>query len=133
MSEVAVCIGCGCDDNHACRPGSCWWLQVDYSAGVGVCSNCGEFVNAWNSGVRVRKFQPSNGTVGSAFIGDWCGSCEHGKDGACGIAANTMFYHAYDPEYPAEWHFKKGVGPVCSAHIPLGRSAVPENMRNLAE
>ncbi len=58
MSE-ATCIGCGCRDSHACmvkvtpraRAGTrkrrvqavpCWWVKVDYSLGIGVCSECVE-------------------------------------------------------------------------------------------
>lgn len=119
--SIATCIGCGCDDRHACRPEGCYWLRVDYKAGAGVCSQCESFVNAWDAGVRVRKFQPSNGTVGSAFLSDWCGSCEGGKDGPCGIAANTMFHHVDDPEYPSEWQFNLQGDPVCTAHVKLGQ------------
>lgn len=34
-----TCIGCGCDDNHACDFG-CSWLVVDRRVGLGVCSEC---------------------------------------------------------------------------------------------
>ncbi len=39
---IATCIGCGCDDLHACQDehGACYWLTVDYDAGRGVCSCC---------------------------------------------------------------------------------------------
>lgn len=26
--NIATCIGCGCDDHHACGEG-CYWLRVD--------------------------------------------------------------------------------------------------------
>jgi hypothetical protein len=46
--NLAVCIGCGCDDNHACGEG-CYWLRVDYSHGAGVCSECGNHVKRWDA------------------------------------------------------------------------------------
>lgn len=46
-SQIAVCIGCGCDDNHACYAG-CYWLRVDYTDRKGVCSECEEHVEAWD-------------------------------------------------------------------------------------
>jgi hypothetical protein len=50
-ASVAVCIGCGCDDNHACE-GGCYWLRVDYIAGVGVCSECSGHLARWLAGER---------------------------------------------------------------------------------
>lgn len=49
--KLAVCIGCGCDDDHACR-GGCSWLRVDYAAGVGVCSKCEEHAARFDAGER---------------------------------------------------------------------------------
>jgi hypothetical protein len=46
MRGLAVCIGCGCDDDHACEMG-CYWLHVDYAHGVGVCSECSDQVERW--------------------------------------------------------------------------------------
>lgn len=47
-SEGAVCIGCGCDDLHACMGGldtgtgegwdPCSWVVVDRRAGLGICN-----------------------------------------------------------------------------------------------
>ena len=48
-----VCIGCGCDDNHACA-GSCSWLMVDRATGRGVCSQCPEVLEAFQGELRVR-------------------------------------------------------------------------------
>lgn len=50
-SAIASCIGCGCDDRHACD-GGCWWLEVDYAAGLGVCNRCVEHLDAWHDGDR---------------------------------------------------------------------------------
>lgn len=56
--QVASCIGCGCDDHHACN-GGCWWLHVDYEVGLGVCSQCEEHVEAWERGDRTSHAQPA--------------------------------------------------------------------------
>jgi hypothetical protein len=53
--DKAVCIGCGCDDHHACVSDlgdPCAWLVVDYPAGVGVCSECPDAMARWNAGDR---------------------------------------------------------------------------------
>jgi len=53
---VATCIGCGCDDHHACydheRGYGCYWLRLDRSESKGVCSECEEHVEAWDRGDR---------------------------------------------------------------------------------
>lgn len=52
--HIATCIGCGCDDHHACcgNDGACYWLTVDYAAGIGVCSCCQEQIARWHAGDR---------------------------------------------------------------------------------
>lgn len=54
--SLAVCIGCGCDDQRACydreRDAGCYWLRVDYAEGKGVCSECEQQVEAWDRGDR---------------------------------------------------------------------------------
>lgn len=50
--NVAVCIGCGCDDNHACRPFGCAWVCLDRAAKVGVCNRCGSEIERWSQGDR---------------------------------------------------------------------------------
>lgn len=52
--KKATCIGCGCNDFHACQTeeGPCSWLEVDYTMGRGVCSNCEEYLERWNKGDR---------------------------------------------------------------------------------
>ncbi|WP_198293993.1 hypothetical protein [Burkholderia ubonensis] len=56
---VAVCIGCGCDDFHACwddtNESPCFWERVDCGAGLGVCSACPECVGAWDAGDRAVR------------------------------------------------------------------------------
>jgi len=52
--KVATCIGCGCDDGHACwnevTELPCSWLRVDRGRGLGVCSSCPEHVSRWETG-----------------------------------------------------------------------------------
>ena len=54
--SVATCIGCGCDDLHACwdedAEQPCAWLDVDRTANLGVCSACPEHLARWQSGDR---------------------------------------------------------------------------------
>lgn len=51
--KLSICIGCGCDDEHACtgcgmlEDESCSWLEVDRKRGVGVCSNCPDELALW--------------------------------------------------------------------------------------
>lgn len=45
----AVCIGCGCDDLHACvseTGDACYWLKVNYDTKQGVCSECEKLLEA---------------------------------------------------------------------------------------
>lgn len=56
MPVLCRCIACGCDDLHACEGlfgDPCHWLRVDRDAGLGVCSECPEAVDAWDRGERV--------------------------------------------------------------------------------
>lgn len=55
----AICIGCGCDEFHACRhdtpligASTCWWLHFDAAANVGVCSACPDLAQMWKAGER---------------------------------------------------------------------------------
>ena len=50
-SQIATCIGCGCDDFHACEDmihGPCYWFAVDYKKGIGVCSSCLDRMYSWD-------------------------------------------------------------------------------------
>ncbi len=47
VGMLSTCVGCGCDDLHAC-PSGCYWLRVDRERGEGVCSQCVEHVAAWD-------------------------------------------------------------------------------------
>ena len=57
--DIATCIGCGCDDFHACWDDDagepCHWLRVNYAAGLGVCSACPEAVSDWDAVDREVK------------------------------------------------------------------------------
>lgn len=55
--KLAVCIGCGCDDLHACMRSiePCHWLRVDRDAGRGVCSVCPGLVVNWDAGERGER------------------------------------------------------------------------------
>jgi hypothetical protein len=61
--HTAACIGCGCDDMHACydrgREAGCYWLRLDRKAGKGVCSECEEHVEAWDRGDRTSHAEPA--------------------------------------------------------------------------
>lgn len=57
IGVLASCIGCGCDDFHACEDG-CYWLRVDYEEGLGVCSACAEFEAQWDAGDHTPHAQP---------------------------------------------------------------------------
>lgn len=61
-NRIATCIGCGCDDNHACVDGlesACWWVRLDREEGLGVCSACpSEHVEAWDRGDRTSRAVP---------------------------------------------------------------------------
>jgi hypothetical protein len=56
LIELAICIGCGCSDAHACtNPATgepCSWLVVDRGLGVGVCSACDRYLEQWRAGRR---------------------------------------------------------------------------------
>jgi hypothetical protein len=52
---MTTCLGCGCDDHHACHDGmaaGCHWLCLDVAAGTGICSACHELRARWNSGMH---------------------------------------------------------------------------------
>lgn len=56
VSPAVTCIGCGCDDNHACVTDGvgCSWLAVDRDTGRGVCSSCPESLAEFEGEQRVR-------------------------------------------------------------------------------
>lgn len=129
---ISSCIGCGCTDDHACD-GGCWWMRVDRSIGKGVCSQCEEFIAAWDAGVRVERYRPSNGTEGDCFIAAFCYKC--GRDKAlsegepidecddnerCDIVGRSFLHSVEEPEYPVEWTYDKHGIPCCTAFVAKG-------------
>jgi hypothetical protein len=72
----------------------------------------------------VRRYRPSSGTEGIAFMAYWCDLCRcdeafrRDEGDSCPIAANTMALDLHDPAYPAEW-VVDDLGPRCTAFEPL--------------
>lgn len=62
---TAICIGCGCDEHHACEHGGtgCWWLRYQANPPAGVCSRCEDLVVAWDAGART----PNLGSIADRF------------------------------------------------------------------
>jgi hypothetical protein len=56
IEGIATCIGCGCDDFHACSPEGCSWIKVNYASGQGVCSNCENHLARWE--MKQRQWLP---------------------------------------------------------------------------
>jgi hypothetical protein len=55
---AALCIGCGCDDRHACNAlfgVGCWWLRFDATEGAGVCSCCQDLLADWDNFGRAPR------------------------------------------------------------------------------
>ncbi|MHB1696561.1 MAG: hypothetical protein ACYCSQ_00420 [bacterium] len=75
---VATCVGCGCDDLHAC-PGGCSWLRLDRTAGVGVCSECEDMVEDWDNGERDIQCNSKNPQACPNYIHPSC--YENTRDG----------------------------------------------------
>jgi len=67
----------------------------------------------------VKKFRPSNGTQGAAFLEDWCATCERDISSDCQILADSLMYDVDDEKYPVEWCYQ-GNAPVCTAYVPKG-------------
>ena len=59
-----------------------------------------------------ERWRPSNGTLGSAFVNDWCGSCA--KNDGCGIRLKTRQLQVWQPGYPMEW-VRSDEGVECTA------------------
>lgn len=64
----------------------------------------------------VRRWRPSNHTVGMSFITEWCGSCQH--QALCEIPHLTMMFDVEHEFYPNEWRYNHDNEPVCSKHQP---------------
>jgi hypothetical protein len=116
VGGVAKCIGCGCDDLHACRPGGCCWLRVDRELKVGVCSNCEDFLVAWDAGVRVLKYKPASTASWGAFQNKWCKGCNWLRcSHSCVIASRAMLYSPNELKFPIEWQLDHRGLPICTS------------------
>lgn len=55
---AATCIGCGCADHAACvnrlTGEACWWVRLDRTVGLGVCSACPDHTDRWDDGDRTQ-------------------------------------------------------------------------------
>lgn len=52
---LCQCIGCGCDDHHACPDllgDPCAWLVRSASGRLGVCTQCPLTLRRWNANQR---------------------------------------------------------------------------------
>lgn len=60
------CAACGCTYTHACilrrphqarddAPTTCSWIRLDRDKNTGLCSTCGEHVDAWDRGARTLE------------------------------------------------------------------------------
>jgi len=68
---------------------------------------------------EIRLFQPSNGTHGDIFMGEYCYKCAkfpHDTDAKnqCAIVLKTMAFDISEPEYPNQWRYINGK-PTCTA------------------
>lgn len=57
---IAKCVGCGCDDLHACISDDqlpCHWLRLDRTLGLGVCSECPGDLTEWDASEHHFKLQ----------------------------------------------------------------------------
>lgn len=54
-APLCVCIGCGCDDQHACPDlfgDPCGWFVQSGTRKLGVCTQCGSHLKRWTQGQR---------------------------------------------------------------------------------
>lgn len=68
MRQEPICIGCGCNEQHACDLKyfnglvecgiGCWWVRFNADAKIGVCSACWDLVKAWDTGKSLAPIWP---------------------------------------------------------------------------
>lgn len=68
----------------------------------------------------MKKYRPSNGTEGEAFMDHFCYKCinlDPNPDGKrqCEILMRSMCHNIHDPAYPSEWCYDDYNHPVCTA------------------
>jgi hypothetical protein len=70
-----------------------------------------------------RPYRPSCGSEGADFMAKFCDRCERdaafqdGEGDSCPIAAATMAYNVWEPEYPHAWVEDDVLGPRCTAFV----------------
>ncbi len=70
-----------------------------------------------------KPYQPSNGSEGWRFTGEFCEQCRFEKflhtakkgDLACGILSATIVWDPKDEQYPKEWIYDENDNPTCTA------------------
>lgn len=67
----------------------------------------------------IELYQPSNGTEGDIFMGEFCFKCAklpHDSDAKnqCWILGRAMIHGTDNPRYPNQWRYQDGK-PVCTA------------------
>lgn len=70
-------------------------------------------------GNSTKKYRPSNGTEGMAFMSEFCDTCIHenavpDKKPNCEIMTNSMCLGIDDKDYPSEWTYDKDGKPICT-------------------
>lgn len=62
--RAAICIGCGCEEDHGCAlsgagaPVGCWWIRFDADERTGVCSGCWDLARVWDAARDHRPILP---------------------------------------------------------------------------
>lgn len=79
----------------------------------------------------MKKYQPSNGTEGMAFVDSFCDQCIHMhpdplREPQCNILALTMIFDTKDDEYPDEWTYDQNGYPTCTKFIKFDWGSGPD-------
>ena len=84
-----------------------------------------------------RRYRPSNGTEGMAFMDRFCDRCRRDEayrldeGDSCLIAAATMVFQEDEAGYPREWVYGP-FGPCCTAFEPMEDGGVILDVRQIA-
>lgn len=73
---------------------------------------------------KSKRYRPSNGSEGCAFMATFCEQCIHEKfmhtqndgDRQCDILNRSMIHNITDPEYPDEWTTDQEGAPTCTGY-----------------
>lgn len=69
-------------------------------------------------GTPHELYQPSNGTEGAIFMGEFCDRCLNQPEDlneGCEILGRTFFLNTKDKNYPREWRYTDEGEPTCTA------------------